>query len=298
VLVVAVGVRPRETVPGALTFRGGDDVAALRALLADAAVRPLRRIAFAVPPTVTWPLPLYELALQSAVELRRRGAATEIVLLTHEDDPLSLLGSAAGARVRELLAERSVKLRTSCIVQAFARGWLLLVPDDSLRADAVVAMPRLVAPPIPGLPQRGDGYVPVDEQCRVDDLEDVYAVGDVTDFPVKQGGIAAQQAQAVAESLAAELGAPVDPEPFRPVLRGLLLTGRAPEFLRAEINGGRGETSMASTDALWWPPGKVVGRHLAPHLAALADTELTPQPPVDAGAHPVDIHLEERSAVH
>jgi sulfide:quinone oxidoreductase len=270
VLVVAVGVRPREALPGAITFRGGEDVAALRALIDDAVAKPLRRIVFAVPKAVSWPLPLYELALQSAVELRGRGAPTEIVLVTHEDEPLSLFGSAAGVRVRELLDERGIDLRAGRLAQAFARGWLLLVPDDSVRADAVVAMPRLVAPRLPGLPQRGDGFVPVDELCRVDELEDVFAVGDVTEFPVKQGGIAAEQADAAATAIASLAGAPVVPEPFRPVLRALLLTGGPPEYLRAELTGGSGETSITSPDPLWWPPAKIAGRYLAPFLASWA----------------------------
>jgi hypothetical protein len=47
---------------------------------------------------------------------------------------------------------------------------------------------------------------------------------------VKQGGIATQQADAVAKSIAALAGAPVTPEPLRPVLRGLLLTGNTPGY--------------------------------------------------------------------
>ena len=54
---------------------------------------------------------------------------------------------------------------------------------------------------------------------------DVYAAGAVTTWPMKQGGLAAQQADAVAESLAAWAGAPVRPTAFRPVLRGVLLSG-------------------------------------------------------------------------
>jgi sulfide:quinone oxidoreductase len=42
----------------------------------------------------------------------------------------------------------------------------------------------------------------------------VYAAGDITAFPVKQGGIAAEQADAVAEMLASEAGADVTPAPF------------------------------------------------------------------------------------
>jgi sulfide:quinone oxidoreductase len=122
-------------------------------------------------------------------------------------------------------------------------------------------------------------------------LEGVYAAGDLTAFPVKQGGIAAQQADAVAEAVAAAAGADVDPKPFEPVLRGLLLTGSAPTYLRAELSGGRGETSLAASEALWWPPGKIVGRHLAPFLARVAGVE--PLAPLETpGVLPVELSLE------
>ena len=52
-------------------------------------------------------------------------------------------------------------------------------------------------------------------------------------------------------------GAEIDPQPFRPVLRGLLLTG--------EPRGG---------PALWYPHSKIIGRYLLPYLGgdtALAD---------------------------
>jgi hypothetical protein len=63
------------------------------------------------------------------------------------------------------------------------------------------------------------------------------------------------------------LGHLTDPQPFRPVLRGLLLTGGAPRYMRAEVSGGRGEDWEVSDHALWWPPGKIAGRYLAPYLA-------------------------------
>jgi sulfide:quinone oxidoreductase len=74
-------------------------------------------------------------------------------------------------------------------------------------------------------------------------LDDVFAAGDVTAFPVKQGGLAAQQAEAAAATIAAATGADVQPRPFRPVLRGLVLTGGSPQYLRAELTGGTGDTS-------------------------------------------------------
>lgn len=153
-----------------------------------------------------------------------------------------------------------------------------------------MSVPHLEGRGIPGLPCDERGFIPVDGFGRIPGLDDVYAAGDGTTFPVKQGGIAAQQADAVAEAIAARAGAPVEPKPFRPVLRGLLLTGREPTFMRAEISGGHGETSTVASHALWWPPGKIAGKYLAPHLAGLAKTELQPPPPLEA-AMPVEAEL-------
>jgi CBS domain-containing protein len=127
-------------------------------------------------------------------------------------------------------------------------------------------------------------------------LDDVFAAGDITRFPVKQGGIAAQQADAAAEMIAANAGADLTPQPFRPVLRGLLLTGRQPRYLRQEITGGAGDVSVASPEPLWWPPAKIVGRYLAPFLGVFAGVES----PVKAGAAPgaVPVEVELDAAAH
>jgi hypothetical protein len=77
----------------------------------------------------------------------------------------------------------------------------------------------------------------------------------------------------------------VRPRPFRPVLRGLLLTGGPRTYLRAGPGG-----SAVATEPLWWPPAKIVGRHLAPFLAEQANLPVaTVRPP---GRHvAVDVDL-------
>lgn len=95
---------------------------------------------------------------------------------------------------------------------------------------------------------------------------DIYAAGDATSFPVKQGGLAAQQADAVAAHIARRAGADVAAEPFEPILRAMLLTGETPRYLRLALNAATSEAELTK-DSLWWPPVKVVGRHLAPYLA-------------------------------
>src|SRR5205814_1234644 len=80
----------------------------------------------------------------------------------------------------------------------------------------------------------GQGFIPTDDHGLVHGLDGVFAAGDITTFPVKQGGLAAQQADAAAEAIAELAGTEVDPEPFRPVLRGMILTGGRPVYARAE----------------------------------------------------------------
>ena len=215
----------------------------------------------------------------------------ELTLVTPEDRPLALFGGDASDAVAALLAEAGIEVRTGAYPVAFGDGHLAVLPDGGVAADRVVALPRLYVPPLGGVPQTYEGFIPVDAHGRVVGLPGVWAAGDATSFPVKQGGIAAQQADTAAESIAAAAGVPVQPLPFRPVLRGLLLTGDAPRFLRGEPVA-RGEESLVSTEPLWWPPAKIVGRHLAPFLAGLepvaAATERAP-----AGAVAIEIPLDE-----
>jgi hypothetical protein len=119
------------------------------------------------------------------------------------------------------------------------------------------------------VPADAEGFLPTDQHGAVRGVEAVYAAGDGTDFPVKQGGLAAQQADAAAHAIAQRAGVDVEPAPFKPVLRGRLLTGGGSRFLRQLLTGGEGETSRASAQALWWPPTKVAAPYLAPYLERL-----------------------------
>ena len=283
-LLLACGVEPHASVEGALTFRGPADVARVEELLARIDAGEVRRIVVAVPLGAAWSLPAYELALMIAA----RGGA-EVAVVTPEDEPLYLFGEAARDAIRELLHERGIALHSGFFATGFDGHELHLLPPKSLDADAVLALPSLRGRPIDGVPQTRDGFVVVDDFGRVRGLPDVYAAGDITRFPVKQGGLATQQADAAAEAIAADAGGRVEPRPFRPVLRGLLLTGREPRFLRRDV--GAGTVGAATTEPLWWPPAKLVGRRLAPFLAelggGLGETEI-PAPP---GAVPIDVEL-------
>jgi sulfide:quinone oxidoreductase len=208
--------------------------------------------------------------------------------------------------VSPLLASRGIDVRTSSLPATAHGRTLLLAGGAEVFADRVITLPVLEGPRLAGLPHDQDGFIPVDKFGRVSGVEHVFAAGDVTAFPLKQGGLAAQQADAAAEAIAALAGAATVPMPFRPVLRGLLLTGGAPLYLRAEpqrlereatvaieapaVHRPSRDASAAAGQALWWPPAKIAGRYLAPYLATarpsllsggvLADRVPVPGPPV------------------
>ncbi len=267
-LLVAIGAQPTASLQGSITMQGPGYTGRFRSVLRELEQRKIRRVAFAVPTGTSWPLPLYELALMTAARVADRGLRrVELSIVTPEQAPLELFGSAASEAVRKLLADRGVALLTGHHAAAVHEGELTLVPAGSLPADRVVTLPRLRGPFLPGLPQDSEGFIPTDLHGLVEGEREIYAAGDATTFPIKQGGIATQQADAAAEAIAARAGADVEPAPFRPVLRGLLLTGSASQYLRADVSGTAGDSSSASEQALWWPPSKIAGRWLAPYLA-------------------------------
>jgi sulfide:quinone oxidoreductase len=251
-LLVATGARAVPSA-GATTFSGtAADAEALHGLVQDVEGGYTRSVAFVLPYGTTWPLPLYELALMLAERAYESNLDVDIQLVSPEPGPLALFGPTASAEVAALLHEAGIEFR------AAARD-----------ADRVVTLATLEPPRIEGLP---DGFLVTDAHGRVAGVPDVFAAGDATAFAIKQGGIACQQADAAAEQIAALAGAPISPERFRPVLRGMLLTERWARFLRRDISGS-GDDSAAAGRALWWPPTKIAGRELASYLESL-DAEL------------------------
>src|SRR5919199_1131986 len=125
-LLVAIGARAVPQLPGAITFQGSTDAPAVRRMLDDAATRLRPRIVFAVGPGLSWPLPLYELALLTAGELRDRGVRAEVTLATPEAAPLELFGVRAGEVVGRLLDEQDIKVVCGVQPTAVADGALEL----------------------------------------------------------------------------------------------------------------------------------------------------------------------------
>jgi sulfide:quinone oxidoreductase len=295
-LVLALGAHPHREwhADGVLTYCGGRDGPNYRMLLHQLREARIEKVAFVKPAGASWPLPLYDLALMTAADCAaHRRAEVELTLITPEEEPLGVFGQRASAAISTILSESGVTLHTRSYGRPGSPGKLDISPGHrSLAVDRIVTEPRLVGPSLRGIPAAHDGFIHTDAHGRVPGLADVFAAGDATTFPVKQGGLAAQQADAVAEAIAAAAGAQIEPQPFRPVLRGTLLTGGAARYLRADISGGAGDDSTVSDDALWWPPNKLSGRYLAPYLSSKTG-EAADVMPQDPDAIEVDTPLHD-----
>lgn len=289
VLLVALGAGAREGIPGGLTFRGPDERAALTEIVDDAVAGRVQSLTFALPTRAAWPLPLYELALMTKIRLEDAGAtAVRVDLVTPEAGPLAVFGREASESIKSLLETRGIGLRTQTTPVVFRSGALVVVPGRAIRTERVVSLPVPEGRRIPGLPTDGRGFVRADDLGRVEGRDDVYAAGDITTFPLKQGGIATQQADAAAESIAALASASITPRPFKPVLRGLLLTGLTPRFIAASPLDA---SSEVDSEPLWWPPAKIVGRYLAPFLAQHVGLSAE-RPPEALAANAVEVDVE------
>jgi sulfide:quinone oxidoreductase len=283
-LVIAFGTRPRNAIPGVATCWGTADADTLESLIQELRSRAVTRVAFAIEAGNRWTLPTYELALTASRFARRNGlGAADLSVVTYEAQPAELIGREASRTIAQRLAQAGIELHLRSEPVAFEEGSLALRDGRALEADRVLAMAAVEGPRISGLPRDPEGFLPVDGFGRVQGASGIWAAGEVTSYPVRQAGLAAQQARVVAASIAATAGAEVRSEPFRPVLRGLLSSSAEP----ATNQGVNGNGGPAGPALLWWPPEQLAGEHLSAHIGGKLDL----RPPAGKDAIPVTVEL-------
>jgi sulfide:quinone oxidoreductase len=270
VLVVAVGAKTKEA-PGVLAMDVSRMEESLHGVIEEIDSGSLRSLAV-VAPRSTWPLPAYEVALLAQGHAREQNVDLHTTIITAEQQPLAVFGDIVSASVAGLLADADIQVMSGAWVES-SSGKLIVNPGErELRFDHVVAVPRLVGPAITGLPADADGFLPVTSHCEVTGVQRVYAAGDGTDFPVKFGGIAAQQADAAAASIASLAGAPTEPRPFDGIVHGVLLSGRKQGslYFTARIEGGLAlESRISDTTPPWTTEAKITARYLGSYLDEL-----------------------------
>ncbi|HEX8975242.1 MAG TPA: hypothetical protein VF781_01925 [Solirubrobacteraceae bacterium] len=276
-LLFAVGARVQSAYAHTTTVDPDRMDDALHGLVNDIEGGYVGDLAIIVPAPMPWPLPAYELALMCSERAWDMQTQLAVTLFTPEERPLALFGTATSEALSELLAERDVRVVSGAYCEVPRARAIIVHPGGRLfTAERIMALPALYGPHVPGLPQDGGGFVPVDEFGRVRGVENVWAAGDATDFAIKHGGIAAQLADTAAQSIAAQFGVCPPPEPFAPVLEGVLLTGGTPRYMRARPTGGHGADPELTRVPRGEHPPKVAAKYLVPHLTKADSTTVSP----------------------
>lgn len=264
-LVLAVGARGARTWQSdeVLTFgaTGGGACNSYPVLLHQLRTQQIKHIAFVRPPGASWPTSMYDLALLTAAycaahDLRE----VKLALLTPEPRPLAMFGGSVSATMRLALDEAGVTLHPDSNALSCGRGWPAASPRGrTVRVDRVVTQPRLIGPRLRGLPCGPDGFIEIEPSGRVAGVDDVYAAGDATDSPIKHRDLAAEQADAVAATLAlsAVFG----------VRQGSLTPVGDPVSAAVQPHRDPRQPARDATSRLqrWSAPDALGVRHLAPY---------------------------------
>jgi sulfide:quinone oxidoreductase len=285
--LVATGARGVDGVDGATTWWPGGDPESYGGLLRDLEEGYTKRLAIVVPPGAVWPLPAYELAIMTAGEASESGQDdVEITVVTPERTPLSLFGEQVSAAVAEELERAGVKLVTGAVARREGKALVLDPTGETLDAQRVFAVPRLVGPGLEGLAHDDEGFILVGEDGRVQGSERTWAAGDGVDGPVKFGALATHQARVAIAGIARLAGVTDPPDPGEPVLEGRLLLGsRRTRRLRGEHAGA----------PLWWPQGKVAGAYLPRWLAEHGFAPPPAAAPDEAPQEGIEVRREVRA---
>ena len=224
------------------------------------------------------------------------GMDPEITLVTPERAPLAIFGPRAVEVVTAELERAGVKVELGAYAEIDAgppRAIVMRPSGRRLEVDRILALPRLRGRTPEGIPADADGFIAVDAHGRVAGVAGVWAAGDGIDFPVKFGGLAAEQADAAAADIAADAGAVVERKPFRPVLRGRLLTGSGPRYMRYDAVGRRRRGRGRPRTRCGGRRARSTAATSTPWLAALDEETVADHLPQSGGlAVQADLHRD------
>jgi len=216
-LVLAVGADAIPALEHVMTWDDRSDSDMLGGLLQDVEDGYTKRLALVIPAGPVWPLRGYELALLMSQDAYGMSADLEVTIVEPDPPPLALLGDHAVQLISHELGRAHITRLFANQVRLEGEHQLELILHPSrrtLRVDRVLALPKLRGRPIVGIPGDHDGLTEVDAHSRVSGIDRVWAAGDCTSFPLKSGGVSAEQADVAARDIAALAGAPVEPRVF------------------------------------------------------------------------------------
>jgi sulfide:quinone oxidoreductase len=255
-LIVATGAQLRpEEIPGLREFANiigtVDQMMQLRAsfqkLAVDASEGQVRDVLFVVPPNNKCSGPLYEIAMMLDTWLRHKKVRDRVAITwsTYEESYIqtsSWLASHSSARLHDLVThefeQRGITGYTQYVVDSVESNEVVYKNHERLPFHLVVSFsPYAAASHFAGLPIDERGFIATDLGSRqVVGYPDVYAVGDVSDFPMKQAFMASLQADAAADHLTAQILGKAPVVNFDPVGMPVIEELAQATFTRAHLS--------------------------------------------------------------
>lgn len=269
-LVIATGTETHADLPSpVVTFGDPGSLEKLKDIVGEIETGAVRNVLFSAPPGPTWHLPLYEFALMCADRAEHQsGQQIVISIATPESAPLDVFGAENSASVSQMCAELGVVVYTDVTLETYDGTTAQLSDGSRYPIDRVFAMPRVTGRAPEGVPTNDAGFVHVDDNELVQGTSNAYAVGDVTDFRVKQGGLASAQADAAISAIETALGTREVAEPFGREIEALLLTADRRLAMRARI-GDESSQSLA-VEQPTGPTQKIYSRLLSERLREIS----------------------------
>lgn len=215
------------------------------------------QVLFIIPPGNRCCGPLYEIALMLDAWLNRKKTrgSVEISIATYEDTFVQSFGPRVHDIVAAELAHRGIRTFTGHALERVEQHEAYFGNGVSIPFDLAVAFPPYVASTrFHNLPTDNHGFISTELTSRqVVGHPGVYAVGDASDYPVKQAFMAFLQADAAADHLAAMvLG--TDPQiDFEMINMRLMGAADASMFGRPPLAG-----SVSGSNGSALPPGQAV----------------------------------------
>lgn len=282
-LVVATGAKMKEAyLPGvrdhAYALWRETDMVLLRGaferLLRDAEQGATREVIFMAAPGCSWAGPLYESAFMLDTWLTWKAVRAHIRLhvVTPEERLLAPLGAALHDALVAEFERRHIRLHQPALVRSVDDQAVVCRNNERIPFNVLIDAPDYEAPFAWGaLPTDERGFLKTILPTRqVQGYPNIYAVGDGSDFPVKQAYLALLQADAAAEHLAARVLDETPAFSFEPT--SVWMMEQFDQSLLVHAPLGDASDRAASVEAV--PPGPHRQPTLRSHLGAQATNPL------------------------
>lgn len=159
--------------------------------------------------------PAFELLFNLKHELKRRKSTqkVEFAFFSPMPEPGRRMGEKGYKMLLKMLAKHNISRHVGKKIRQFESDAILFEDDSRLKSDLTLFIPASNGPSYlaeTGLPLNEAGFISVDEQCKVKNRSNIYAIGDIAaiegpEWRAKQGHIAVVMAKTAAYNIHNEI---------------------------------------------------------------------------------------------